>query len=47
MMVNFAAGAMDDCNPGPTVTLMQQSGTVFPVEDTSVTLAATDKGNSK
>jgi len=48
MIVNFSAGAVDDCDPDPTVTLTQQSGTVFPVGDTSVTLTATDKeGNFK
>ena len=48
MIVNFSAGAVDDCDPDPTVTLTQQSGTVFPVGDTSVTLTATDKeGSSK
>jgi hypothetical protein len=48
MLVNFSAGAVDDCDPGPTVTLTQQSGTVFPVGDTSVTLTATDnEGSSK
>jgi hypothetical protein len=48
MIVNFSAGAVDDCDPDPTVTLTRQSGTVFPVGDTSVTLTATDKeGSSK
>ena len=48
MIVNFSAGAVDDCDPDPTVTLTQQSGTVFPVGDTSVTLTATDnEGSSK
>lgn len=48
MIVNFSAGAVDDCDPDPTVILTQQSGTMFPVGDTSVTLTATDKeGNSK
>jgi hypothetical protein len=48
MIVNFSAGAVDDCDPDPTVTLTRQSGTVFPVGDTSVNLTATDnEGNSK
>jgi hypothetical protein len=40
--VNYTASIVDDCDPNPTATYSQASGSFFPVGTTVVTITATD-----
>jgi large repetitive protein len=41
-IVNYTATAVDDCDPSPSISYSQASGTFFPVGTTVVTVTSTD-----